>query len=57
VPTRERGSVTQCVGKKRYATYEFAKKKAEEFSKKYENNQRAYSCGICGGYHLTSKPK
>jgi len=57
VPSKEKGSVTQCVGKKRYATKDFADKKAVEFSKKFEKAMRVYSCGICGGYHLTSKPK
>ena len=55
--TPEKGSVTQCIGKRRYRTFEIAEKKAEELSVKYGKPLRVYSCGICGGYHCTSKPK
>lgn len=55
--TPEKGSVTQCIGKKRYKTFDIAEKKAEELSVKYGKPLRVYSCGICGGYHCTSKPK
>jgi len=57
VPKREKGSVTQCVGKKRYATKDYADKKCTEMSTKFDKAMRVYSCGICGGYHLTSKAK
>ena len=53
----ERGSVSQCIGKVRYATQPFAEKKAKEMSRKYSKNMREYYCGMCNGYHLTSKPR
>lgn len=54
---REKGSVTQCVGKKRYATLEYANGIADKMAIKYGKPMRSYSCGICMGYHITSKPK
>lgn len=57
MPKREAGSVTQCVGKKRYATIDYAEKKADELGKKYDKPQRPYYCGICNGYHCTTKVK
>lgn len=47
----------QCVGKKRYATYDFAVARAKDLGEKYDKEHRAYYCGMCSGYHCTTKPK
>jgi hypothetical protein len=54
---REKGTVFQCLGKRRYATLEYAEAKAKELGEKYEKPLRVYYCGMCGGYHCTSKMK
>jgi hypothetical protein len=55
--SKEKGSVFQCVGKRRYATLDYAEQKAKELTEKYSKPLRVYACGICMGYHCTSKPK
>lgn len=54
---KEKGSVSQCVGKKRYATLGYAESLVPKISAKFGKPMRAYYCGICNGYHLTSKSK
>lgn len=54
---RSAGSLSQCLGKVRYATLEYAEKKVAVVSKKFNKAMRTYYCGICGGYHLTSKER
>ena len=46
---------TQCAGKIRFYTFEGASKRAERLGKKRGIDMRAYYCGICGGYHMTSR--
>lgn len=53
----EKGTVTQCLGKKRHSTIAKAEEVVDLMSKKYNKPFRYYYCGICGGYHVTSKPK
>lgn len=53
----EKGSITQCLGKKRYATCKYAEAQAEFLAIKYGKEHRVYACGICGGYHCTTKPR
>lgn len=51
----EKGTIKQCLGKIRYIKADFAEEKAKEYTKLYFKEMRAYYCGICNGYHLTSK--
>jgi hypothetical protein len=53
----EKGSVTQCLGKKRHDTIGKAEEVVDIMTQKYSKHFRYYYCGICGGYHVTSKPK
>jgi chorismate mutase len=53
---KEAGSLTQCIGKIRITSLEKAERKVEHVKIKYGQVQRPYWCGICEGYHLTSKP-
>lgn len=52
---REVGPLSQCIGKCRYASYEFALKQIAKLEVKYQKPMRCYSCGICSGYHCASK--
>ena len=53
----EKGSITQCLGKKRHATIKQAEEVVDVMSKKHGKPFRYYYCGMCGGYHITSKPR
>ena len=46
---------TQCAGKIRFYTFEKATRRAEQVGAKKGLSMRAYYCGICGGYHMTSR--
>jgi len=46
---------TQCAGKRRYVTLEFAQEQSVKMSEKYGKPMRVYYCGICRGHHLTGK--
>lgn len=46
----------QCFGKKRYATQKYAEEVAAKFGQKIGKTLRVYYCGMCNGYHATSKP-
>ena len=48
--------IASCWRKKRYNTEAFATKVVAKVLKDRGQKVRAYGCGICGGYHLTSKP-
>ncbi len=53
----EKGTVLQCLGKKRHSTIDKAEEVADLMSKKYNKPFRYYYCGMCSGYHTTSKPR
>lgn len=46
-----------CRNKIRYATYDYAIKKALKYTKKYEKAQYVYWCPFCYGYHITGTPQ
>lgn len=50
---REAGPLSHCINKRRYETYEFALEQIKKISAKKQ--MRCYLCGICNGYHCTSK--
>ena len=43
-----------CWRKSRYKTEKRADKYARKFEKEYGDPMRAYYCGVCGGWHLTT---
>lgn len=47
---------TQCAGKRRFYTFERATKRADEVGGRRGIPMRVYYCGICNGYHMTSRP-
>lgn len=53
----EKGTILQCLGKKRHATIGKAEEVADLMTKKYNKPFRYYYCGMCSGYHTTSKPR
>lgn len=54
---REKGTLRQCIGKKRHKSLDDADEVAKAMAKKHEKPFRFYYCGICNGYHITSKIK
>lgn len=48
---------TQCAGKIRFHTFAGASRGADRVAAKRGIDMRAYYCGICGGYHMTSRPR
>lgn len=48
--------IASCWRKKRYNSEAFALKIVQQVLKKRGAKVRSYFCGICQGYHLTSKP-
>ena len=48
--------LSQCLKKKRYSTPELAEKVAKSAALRAARAIRVYLCGLCGFFHLTSKP-
>lgn len=46
-----------CRHKLRYATYDYAIKKALKYTEKYMKAQYVYWCPFCHGYHITGVPQ
>lgn len=46
-----------CSRKVMYRSRKYAKDAATKLGRRDHKLYRPYACGICGGYHLTSKPK
>lgn len=46
-----------CRHKLRYATYNYAIKRALKYTEKYMKAQYVYWCPFCHGYHITSVPQ
>ena len=46
-----------CRHKLRYATYDYAIKKALKYTEKYMKAQYVYWCPFCHGYHITGMPQ
>lgn len=46
-----------CRNKLRYATYDYAIKKALKYTEKYMKAQYVYWCPFCHGYHITGVPQ
>lgn len=46
-----------CSRKKRYSTEALAEKVARKVKYERGDDCRAYFCELCGGFHLTKKPK
>lgn len=44
-------------GKIRFPTFEGATRRADKVGAKRGIDMRAYYCGICNGYHMTSRAR
>jgi hypothetical protein len=53
----ERSGATKCLGKTRYSSREDAETVAKELSKSSDKRVKGYHCGMCDGWHLTSRGK